>query len=35
MARKDWNKVAQREFETMDKDWQDDWSDLRERVNNA
>jgi hypothetical protein len=32
MARKDWDKVADREFQALDKDWQADWADLRQRV---
>lgn len=29
---KNWNEIANREFEALDKDWQQDWSDLRDRV---
>jgi hypothetical protein len=32
MARKNWKKAADREFKSMSKEWQDDWSDLRKRV---
>jgi hypothetical protein len=32
MSRKNWDKVAFREFDSMDKDWQKDWADLRARV---
>lgn len=32
MARKDWNTVADREFAAMDREWQTEWSDLRNRV---
>ena len=32
MSSKDWGKVAKREFEALDSDWQKDWADLRSRV---
>ncbi len=32
MARKNWEKVADREFAALDKDWQEDWADLRKIV---
>ena len=32
MARKNWDKVADKEFAALDKDWQRDWSDLRKLV---
>jgi hypothetical protein len=32
MKARDWDEIAQQEFETMDSDWQQDWSDLRQRV---
>ena len=32
MVRKNWDKVAQKEFENMDAEWQEDWADLRKRV---
>lgn len=32
MARKNWSKVAEREFEALDTDWQKEWEDLRKRV---
>lgn len=33
MARKNWDKIADQEFNALDGDWQKDWADLRERVN--
>jgi len=30
----DWDKVAEAEFKSMPQDYQDDWRDLREFVNN-
>ena len=32
MTKKNWDEEADKEFETMDKDWQADWEDLRKRV---
>jgi hypothetical protein len=32
MTARDWDDIANREFETMDTDWQADWADLRERI---
>jgi len=32
MARKNWDKVAEQEFQNMDADWQKDWADLRKRT---
>ena len=32
MPRKNWEKVADKEFESMAKEWQEDWVDLRKRV---
>jgi hypothetical protein len=31
MARKNWNKIAEKQFESMPTDYQDSWRDLRER----
>lgn len=28
----DWDKIAYKEFDSMDPDWQRDWADLRARV---
>jgi hypothetical protein len=33
MTRKRWDKVADKEFDALDKAWQEDWKDLRERIN--
>lgn len=33
MARKNWRQIADKEFRSMDKSWQDDWQDLRDRTN--
>ncbi len=33
MARRNWKKVADKEFEALDREWQEDWADLRNRVN--
>ena len=35
MAKADWNKIADKQFKAMDKDWQEDWGALRERVNHS
>ena len=32
MSRTNWARVADREFFEMDKDYQEDWEELRERV---
>ena len=32
MPQRNWDKIADHEFEAMDKEWQNDWSDLRHRV---
>jgi hypothetical protein len=32
MTSKKWEKVADKEFEALDKDWQEEWSDLRELI---
>lgn len=32
MARKNWQKIADKEFETMDKDAQEQWQELRDRT---
>lgn len=32
MPRKNWDKIAMKEFDSMDPDWQHDWADLRNRV---
>lgn len=32
MARKNWDKVANRQFESMDKDAQEQWAELRRRL---
>ncbi len=32
MARKNWDKIARKEFEQMESNWQDDWKDLHDRV---
>jgi len=32
MSRKNWDKVADNEFNAMPKNWQQDWSDLRKSV---
>jgi hypothetical protein len=34
MRRKNWNKVAEEEFNAMPKSFQEDWYDLRERTAN-
>lgn len=33
MTRKNWDKIANKEFFALDKDWQADWGELRDRVN--
>lgn len=34
MARKkDWEKIADEEFHKMDKKWQQEWANLRRRMN--
>ncbi len=33
MPKSKWEKIADREFEALDKAWQEEWSDLRDRVN--
>jgi hypothetical protein len=35
MLKTKWEKVADREFRTLDKEWQADWIDLRKRVNRS
>jgi len=30
MPHRNWDKVAKRQFESLDKDIQDDWSELRD-----
>lgn len=35
MAKTDWDKIADKQFKALDKDWQEDWSTLRERVNHT
>jgi hypothetical protein len=32
MAKRNWSKVADDQFMRLDKDWQDDWGELRSRV---
>lgn len=32
MARKNWEKIADKEFKSMPSDFQKDWSDLRKRL---
>lgn len=32
MPRKDWEAIAFKEFDAMDKDWQAEWAPLRKRV---
>ena len=32
MAKKNWEKVAQKEFDAMDQDARKDWADLRDRI---
>ncbi len=32
MARKNWDKIASKEFAALDKEWQADWAELRDRV---
>jgi hypothetical protein len=32
MSRKNWDQVADQEFEALDQDTQKDWADLRNRV---
>ncbi len=32
MARRNWDKTAEKEFAEMDKEWQADWADLHKRV---
>lgn len=32
MAKKNWRKLADKEFTAMDNTWQHEWQDLRERV---
>lgn len=34
MARAKWDKIAEKQFLALDKEWQDDWGTLRARVNN-
>jgi hypothetical protein len=34
MAKKNWDKIAQDEFESMDKRVREDWKDLRRIVEN-
>lgn len=33
MTQKDWDKIADAQFEALDQEWRKDWSTLRERVN--
>jgi hypothetical protein len=32
MSSKDWNKIADKEYNAMDKDAQEQWADLRHRL---
>ena len=32
MVKAKWDEVAEKQFEALDKDWQEDWSALRDRV---
>jgi hypothetical protein len=32
MNKKDWKKIAEREFKAMDKEWQNEWRELRNRT---
>lgn len=32
MSQKNWDKVARSQFEQMPSDFQDDWNDLRQKV---
>lgn len=32
MSRKNWDKVADKEFDAMPKKWQEDWKDLKSAV---
>lgn len=32
MSRKNWNKVADKEFQAMDKEAQEQWAELRHRL---
>lgn len=32
MAKKNWDKVADKEFKSMDKDAQEQWAELRHRL---
>lgn len=32
MSKRDWKKVAQKEFDAMEKEWQEEWQELRDRV---
>jgi len=34
MSKKNWKKLADEEFTSMDIAWQRDWQDLRQRVMN-
>jgi hypothetical protein len=34
MARRNWDKIAQKEYEALDKEWQEDWADLIKKVQN-
>lgn len=33
MAKVNWDKVAYKQFKSLDKEWRKDWGALRERVN--
>ncbi len=32
MAKQNWDVIAEQEFEALDREWQNDWADLRKRV---
>jgi hypothetical protein len=32
MAKKNWVLIADKQFAALDKDWQNDWSELRKKV---
>jgi hypothetical protein len=32
MASKKWEKIADKEFYALDKEWQEEWKDLRKRI---
>ncbi len=32
MGRKNWDEIAENEFQALESAWQNDWADLRKRV---